>query len=54
MKIKKRIIRHPEIRKGLIKFKTCSREGIGEIVLTKGKDKEKYKASKDLGWGDMI
>lgn len=51
---KKRIIRHPEIRKGLIKFKTCSREGIGEIVLTKGKDKEKYKASKDLGWGDMI
>ena len=49
-----RIIRHPFIGKGHQKFTVCSTEGlIKERTITK-KDKEVYKNSKDLHWGDFL
>jgi len=47
------VIRHPQIRKGHIYLRVCTREGIEEIVVTR-RDKEKFKEARKLSWGSVI
>lgn len=48
-----RILRHPQIRKGHIKFEVCSFDGIKNITITR-KDKELYRNAKKLKWGSIF
>lgn len=50
----KRVLRHPKILKNQRVFQVCDGHDTQTISLTKGKDKEAYKASKKLNWGDLI
>ena len=50
---KKRILRTPEKRPGHINFELCTKSGIQKKTISK-KEKENYKKSKKLKWGDLI
>jgi len=50
---KKRILRIPEKRPGHVIFQLCTENGVQEKIVSK-KDKENYKKSKKLKWGDLI
>lgn len=48
-----RILRHPQVRKGHIKFESCTPDGISNRVITR-KDKELYRKAKGLNWGSVL
>lgn len=48
-----RVLRHPHIRKGHIKFQVCSLDGIRNITITR-KDKELYRTARKLKWGSIF
>ncbi len=48
-----RILRPPQKRKGHVIFSLCTPEGLKNKVVTK-KEKEIYKKSKKLDWGDVL
>lgn len=48
-----RILRHPVKQKGRIGFSLCTRTGLKTQTITK-KDRELYKQSKRLSWGDRF
>lgn len=48
-----RVLRHPQIRKGLVQFEGCTLEGLTNITITR-KDKELYRLAKDLNWGSVL
>jgi len=50
---KKRILRIPNKKRGHILFELCTEEGIQKKIISK-KDKENYKLSKKLKWGDLL
>lgn len=50
---KKRILRIPDKRRGHILFELCTEEGIQKKIISK-KEKENYKTSKKLKWGDLL
>lgn len=50
---KKRILRVPNKRRGHILFELCTEEGIQKKIISK-KDKDNYKLSKKLKWGDLL
>ena len=47
-----RILKHIEKFKGHVKLKLCTEEGIQEKIISK-KDKQHYKETKKLSWGDL-
>lgn len=48
-----RITRHPQIRKGHIRIDLCTPDGLDSQVITQ-KNKELYKAARDLSWGSTM
>ena len=48
-----RVLRHPKIESGKITLQICTKDGIGEKVITK-KDKELFKIARKVGCGDKI
>ncbi len=49
-----RIIRHPQIKKGLVEVMLCNDTGIKQVKITKSKAPETFKELKSLGWGDKL
>jgi len=47
------VIRHPQIRKGHIKLKLCTSNGITECTVTR-KNKEEFRHARKLLWGSVI
>ncbi|MCR5145776.1 MAG: small ribosomal subunit Rsm22 family protein [Clostridia bacterium] len=48
-----RVLRHPKIESGKIALQVCTKDGIGEKVITK-KDKELFKMARKVGCGDKL
>ena len=47
-----RVLRHPQVRKGLVRLEVCRPDGTaGPQVVTK-RDREAYRAARDTRWGD--
>lgn len=49
-----RIIRHPQIHKGFFELELCSKLGITQQTLSKGKTPADFKRGKNLSWGDLF
>ncbi len=47
-----RILRHLDKHKGHVQIKLCTSDGVKEKIVSK-KDKEHYKKTKKLSWGDL-
>jgi ribosomal protein RSM22 (predicted rRNA methylase) len=48
-----RIIRHPRHRPGLIELETCTPQGVRTQRIAK-RDRERFRAARQAGWGDAI
>lgn len=48
-----RILRHPQIRPGHIKFRVCTAKGLETIVVSK-KDKDLFRKARDAKWGSPM
>jgi ribosomal protein RSM22 (predicted rRNA methylase) len=47
-----RILRHPLYRRGMVRLTLCDENGISLRTVTRGKDREIYRAARDADWGD--
>jgi ribosomal protein RSM22 (predicted rRNA methylase) len=48
-----RILRHPQVRPGHIKFEVCEPDGLKSIVVTRS-DRERFKQARDSHWGSVM
>lgn len=48
-----RVLRHPKIESGKITLQVCTKEGIGERIVTK-KEKELFKIARKIKCGDIV
>ena len=48
-----RILRHPQVNKGHIRFESCTPDGVSNMIISR-KDKELYRKAKDLSWGSAL
>lgn len=48
-----RVIRHPQIQKGLVQLELCTPEGLTNATITR-KDKARFRQARDLRWGDAL
>lgn len=49
----KRILRHPQKRRGHISFELCTENGLEKAIVSK-KEGKKFKEAKELDWGDLV
>lgn len=49
-----RIIRHPQIKKGMVELILCNKDGIRTEKITKSKSPDIFKKLKSAGWGDKL
>ncbi len=47
-----RVLRHPEKRKGLVKVRLCAPSGAAVDEVISQRQGERYRAARDLSWGD--
>jgi ribosomal protein RSM22 (predicted rRNA methylase) len=53
MAIPARVIRHPQIQKGLVQLELCTPDGLTRTTITR-KDKARFRQARDLRWGDAL
>ncbi len=51
--IQGRVVRHPKVGKGHVRFELCTPEGLKSTVVTR-KDKGALRKARDLGWGSAV
>jgi ribosomal protein RSM22 (predicted rRNA methylase) len=49
-----RLLRHPQILKRRVQVELCGPHGLETKMYTKGKQRELYRAARDLNWGDAM
>jgi ribosomal protein RSM22 (predicted rRNA methylase) len=49
-----RVLRHPQILKRRVQVELCTPAGLATEMYTKGKQRELYRAARDLNWGDAL
>jgi ribosomal protein RSM22 (predicted rRNA methylase) len=52
-RVKARILRHPQVRKGHIAFELCTPDGLRRATVSK-RDREAFRAARKLSWGDDL
>lgn len=48
-----RVIRHPQIRKGHVRLRLCTPNGLTEWVVSR-KEKDVYRKARNLKWGSPV
>ncbi|GIP31895.1 small ribosomal subunit Rsm22 family protein [Paenibacillus sp. J2TS4] len=51
--IQGRVIRHPQVRTGLIRLELCTPQGLRNTVVTR-KDREPFRRARNLRWGSAV
>ncbi len=49
-----RVLRHPLVRKGFVEFQVCRPDGTAGRDVVSKKQGERYRAARDLKWGDRL
>lgn len=49
-----RVLRHPQILTGRVVLELCAPEGLRTDVITRSRDRQAFRQSRDLRWGDAL